>query len=230
MKICFAGFDLPEGKVKFQDEKVMALGNKFNPLKTTPFYAEFIKNDFLNCDAIFIAKDQILDLLILDMEKLETRRDRTGEARGKALLSKCLEHLEQETPLCEVQFNAEEMSLLRGLAPLSLKATVVAEEQQPEINAIIEAVLAKAGIVFFYTADKKEVHAWPVNKGADIVSCAGRIHSDLARGFIKADIVSYHDLIGVYNMQEARSKGLVKLVDRDYSIRPGDVVEIRFNI
>ena len=229
MKICFAGFDLPEGKIKFQDEKVLTLVTKFSPLKTTPFYAEFIKNDFQNADAIFIAKDHILDLLILDLEKLENRRDRCGDAEEKALLNKCLEHLEQETPLCEVEFEPAEMSLLRGLAPLSLKPTVVAEEQL-EINAVIEAVLAKAEVVFFYTADKKEVHAWPVKKDADIVSCAGKIHSDLARGFIKADIVSYQDLIGVYNMQEARAKGLVKLVDRDYAIRSGDVVEIRFNI
>jgi hypothetical protein len=229
MKIGFAGFDLPEGKVKFQDEKVITLENKFAPQKTTPFYAEFIKNDFLNCDAIFIARDQILDLLILDMEKLETRRDRTAEAREKELLDKCLEFLEQEVPLCQVRFSEEEMALLRGLAPLSLKPTVVAAEQ-PSINAIIEGVLEAAGIVFFYTAGKKEVHAWPVAEGADIVSCAGKIHSDLARGFIKADIVSYDDLISVFNMQEARSKGLVKLVDRDYAIHPGDVVEIRFNI
>jgi len=229
MKICFAGFDLPEGKIKFLDEKVITLENKFAPQKTTPFYAEFIKNDFLNCDAIFIARDHILDLLILDMEKLETRRDRTADAQEKGLLNKCLEFLDQEVPLCQVQFNEAEMTLLRGLAPLSLKPTVVAAEQ-PEINAIIAAVLAAAGIVFFYTAGKKEVHAWPVAEGADIVSCAGKIHSDLARGFIKADIVSYDDLISVYNLQEARSKGLVKLVDRDYSIHPGDVVEIRFNI
>jgi len=229
MKISFAGFDLPEGKVKFQDEKVINLENKFAPHKTTPFYAEFIKNDFLNCDAIFISRKNILDLLILDMEKLETRRDRTADEQEKKLLDKCLEHLEQEKPLCQVQFDEEEMALLRGLAPLSLKPTVVAE-QQPEVNDIIRAVLAAASIVFFYTAGKQEVHAWPMPAGADIVSCAGKIHSDLARGFIKADIVSYQDLIGVHNLQEARSKGLVKLVDRDYAIRPGDVVEIRFNI
>ncbi|MHB8067470.1 MAG: DUF933 domain-containing protein [Desulfobaccales bacterium] len=229
MKIGFAGFDLPEGKVKFQDQKVEGLEKKFVPHKVSPFYAEFIKDDFLNCDAIFISQENILDLLILDMEKLETRRDRTTDAEEIKLLDKCLQYLEQETPLCQVQFSEEEMVLLRGLAPLSLKPTVVAAEQ-PEINAIIEAVLDAAGIVFFYTAGKKEVHAWPVAAGADIVSCAGKIHSDLARGFIKADIVSYDDLIGVYNLQEARSKGLVKLVDRDYAIRPGDVIEIRFNI
>ena len=229
MKIGFAGFDLPEGKVKFQDEKVIALENKFAPKKTTPFYAEFIKDDFLNCDAIFISKEHILDLLILDLEKLETRRDRTTDAEETKLLDKCLQYLEQETPLCQVQFTEAEMAFLRGLAPLSLKPTVVAAKQ-PDINEIIRAALAAAGIVFFYTADKKEVHAWPVKKDADIVTCAGKIHSDLARGFIKADIVSYDDLIGVYNMQEARSKGLVKLVDRDYAIRPGDIIEIRFNI
>ncbi len=229
MKIGFAGFDLPEGKVKFQDAKVEGLERKFTPQKVTPFYAEFIKNDFLNCDAIFISQKSILDLLILDMEKLETRRDRTADAQEKKLLSKCLEYLEQEMPLCQVQFSEVEMALLRGLAPLSLKPTVVAAEQ-PEINEIIKAALAAASIVFFYTAGKKEVHAWPVPEGADIVSCAGKIHTDLARGFIKADIVSYHDLIGVHNLQAARSKGLVKLVDRDYAIRAGDVVEIRFNI
>ncbi len=62
------------------------------------------------------------------------------------------------------------------------------------------------------------------------MTCAGKIHSDLARGFIKADIVSYEDFLQVYNMQEARSKGLVKLVDRDYTIQEGDIIEIRFNI
>jgi ribosome-binding ATPase YchF (GTP1/OBG family) len=229
MKICFAGFDLPEGKVKFQDEKVITLEHKFAPQKTTPFYAEFIKEDFQNCDAVFIARERILDLLILDLEKLETRRDRTGDDRERKLLDKCLEYLEQEIPLCCVKFTEEEAALLRGLAPLSLKPTVVAAEQ-PEVNEVIKAVLEAAGVVFFYTAGKKEVHAWPVAEGADIVTCAGKIHSDLARGFIKADIVSYHDLMGVHNLNEARSKGLVKLVDRDYSIRPGDVVEIRFNI
>jgi ribosome-binding ATPase YchF (GTP1/OBG family) len=163
------------------------------------------------------------------MEKLETRRDRTGDPQEQALLGKCLGYLELEMPLCDVSFSEEESALLRGLAPLSLKPTVVAEEQ-PEINEIIEAVLTAAGIVFFYTADKKEVHAWPVKEGADIVTCAGKIHSDLAQGFIKADIVSYDDLIRVYNMQEARSKGLVKLVNRDYAICPGDIIEIRFNL
>lgn len=229
MKICFVGVDLPEGKVKYQDERVIALDKKFAAKKVTPFYAEFIKDDCQQCDAFIVGQENILDLLILDMEKLESRRDRTTDEQEKDLLNRCLEYLEKDIPLCDVEFSEEEAVLLRTLAPLSLKPTVIAPAR-PEVNAAIEQVLHKAGITFFYTADKKEVHAWPVKEHSDIVTCAGKIHSDLARGFIKAEIVSYEDLMSVYNWQEARTKGLVKLVDRDYLIREGDVIEIRFNV
>jgi ribosome-binding ATPase len=229
LKICFLGFDLPEGKVKYQDERVIALDKKFEPKKVTPFYAEFIKDDWQQCDCFLVARDRVLDLLILDMEKLETRRERTTDDGEKALLSRCLESLEKEIPLCDLEFSEPESVLLKTIAPLSLKPTVIVDAQ-PEMNTAIELALRKSGIVFFYTADKKEVHAWPVRENSDIVTCAGKIHSDLARGFIKAEIVSYEDLMKVYNWQEARSKGLVKLVDRDYTIREGDVIEIRFNV
>ena len=121
------------------------------------------------------------------------------------------------------------MVLLKTLAPLSLKPTLIVSEVL-EVNEIITRILAKAGTVFFYTVGKKEVHAWPVPRHADIVTCAGKIHTDLARGFIKADIVKYDDFLNVFNMQEARAKKLVHLVDRDYHIEDGDIVEIRYNV
>jgi hypothetical protein len=229
MKICCIGFEMPEGKVKYQDEHVITLDQKLSPKKITPFYVEFTQDDFSHGDAFLVAREKIWDLLILDLEKLEARRDRSGDAAEQALLDKCLEYLEQEVPLCDVEFTEDELSVLRALAPLSLKPTLVAEAA-PELNDAIAQVLKKSGIVFFYTADKKEVHAWPVQQDSDIVTCAGKIHSDLARGFIKADIVSYNDFMQVFNMAEARSKGLVKLVDRDYTIHAGDIIEIRFNV
>jgi ribosome-binding ATPase len=229
MKICSIGFELPEGKVKYQDERVITLDQKLSPKKISPFYIEFTGEISSQCDGFLVAADRIWDLLILDMEKLEARRERTTDVAELALLEKCLGYLEQETPLCNGDFSAAELDLMKGLAPLSLKPTVVAAEA-PELNDAITLVLKRSGIVFFYTADKKEVHAWPVARDADIVTCAGKIHSDLARGFIKADIVPYDDFLKVYNMQEARTKGLVKLVDRDYTIHEGDIIEIRFNI
>ncbi len=229
MKICCVGFDLPEGKVKYQDERVDTLIRKLSPQKITPFYVEFTRNDFSHTDAFLVARERIWDILILDMEKLESRRERTGDAAELKLLEKCLASLEQEVPLCDVPFDDSELALLKPLAPLSLKPTLVASET-PALNDAIALVLKKSGFVFFYTADKKEVHAWPVRQNADIVTCAGKIHSDLARGFIKADIVNYDDFTQVYNMAEARAKGLVKLVNRDYLIHEGDIIEIRFNI
>ncbi|MFA5109902.1 MAG: DUF933 domain-containing protein [Desulfobaccales bacterium] len=229
MKICLVGFDLPEGKVKYQDERVITLDQKLSPKKITPFYVEFTKDDVSHADGFLVARDRVWDLLILDMEKLEARLERTAEAEEKQLLEKCLGYLEQEVPLCDVEFTEAESTLLKTLAPLSLKPTIIAAET-PAVNDAITLVLKKSGIVFFYTADKKEVHAWPVKQDADIVTCAGKIHSDLARGFIKADIVNYDDFLQVYNMAEARTKGLVKLVDRDYTIHEGDIIEIRFNI
>jgi hypothetical protein len=229
MKICFSGFDLPEGKVKYQDDKVITLEQKCQAQKVTPFYVEFLKNDFAHGDGIVIARDRLLDLVILDLEKLENRRERTSDAQEKELLDKCLDYLEKEIPLCDVDFTDDELACLRSLAPASLKPTVI-EERQPQVNDIIKKVLRKSDIVFFYTADRKEVRSWPVRKDSDIVTCAGKIHSDLARGFIKADVVNYQDFIQVHNMREARSRGLVRLVDRDYAIREGDIIEIRFNI
>ena len=229
MKICCIGFDLPEGKVKYQDELVITLDQKLSPKKISPFYVEFTRDDFSHCDGFLIAREKIWDLLILDLEKLEARRDRTADSAEKELLDKCLRYLEQEVPLCDVQFTEAELTLVKVLAPLSLKPTLIAAEA-PEVNDAIARLLKKSGLIFFYTADKKEVRSWPVKRDSDIVTCAGRIHSDLARGFIKADIINYDDFMQVYNMQEARTKGLVKLVDRDYTIHAGDIIEIRFNV
>lgn len=229
MKVCTIGLDLPEGKVKYHDDKFMELVKKCDPLKVTPYYVEFIREDFVHADAFVVAADRALDLLILDMEKLEGRLDRTEDILEKTLLAKCLERLEKEEPLCDGKFSLEELSLLKTLAPLSLKPTLILSEAV-DVNEIITRVLAKAGTVFFYTVGKQEVHAWPIPRHADIVTCAGKIHTDLARGFIKADIVKYDDFLNVFNMQEARAKKLVHLVDRDYHIEDGDIVEIRFNI
>ena len=229
MKVCIIGLDLPEGKVKYHDDKFVELVKKCDPLKVTPFYVEFIRDDFIHADAFVVAADRVLDLLILDMEKLEGRLDRTEDDLEKNLLAKCLERLEQEEPLCDLKFSPEELSLLKTLAPLSLKPTLIVSEAL-DVNEISTRVLVKAGMVFFYTVGKKEVHAWPIPRHADIVTCAGKIHTDLARGFIKADIVKYDDFLNVFNMQEARAKKLVHLVDRDYHIEDGDIVEIRFNV
>ena len=229
MKIGFHALDLPEGKVKYLDPRFVALEDKFQPKKSSPYSAELLKDEFVQCDVIVIARAALLDLLILDMEKLEARAGRAENEAEKGLIARCLALLEAETPLCDGPFDEAERQALRGLALASVKPVVVATPPLDASRAIALA-LGKAGIVFFFTAAKSEVHAWPVAAGSDAITCAGKIHTDLARGFIRADVVAFDDFRTVHGMQEARTKGLVKVVERDHVICDGDIIEIKFSV
>jgi len=228
MKIGFTGIDLPEGKIKYRDEILIALEKKDKPKKVSPYFAEFIRDEFVQSDAIVIPTDKILDLLILDMEKIEIRLTRLTDEGEKALMEKCLQHLENEIPLCEVEFNEEERAILKAAAPHSFKPVVRIEEEM-EVNSIISLAFEKANYMFFYTSGPQESHAWLVQKCSDIVTCAAKIHSDLARGFIKGDVVSFEDYMKCHNFNECKSKGVAKLTDRDYIVQPTEIIEIRFN-
>ncbi len=229
MKIGFTGIDLPEGKTKYKDEKLIALEAKDKAKKVVPFFAEFIRDEFVQSDAIVVPKSNILDLLILDMDKIETRLSRLEDGDEKALMTKCMELLEQETPLCDVDFNDCENELLLATAPVSFKPIVQIEGSE-DINTIIFLALEKSNQMFFYTSGPKESHAWIIHKGSEIIACAEKIHSDLARGFIKGDVVSFEDYMNCHNFNDCKSKGVAKMVDRDYIIQPNDIIEIRFNV
>ena len=229
MIIGFTGLDLPEGKTKYKDEKLIDLVAKDKAKKVVPFFAEFIKDEFVQSDAIVVPRSNILDLLILDMDKLETRLLKLESGDEKSLLTKCMELLEQETPLCDVDFNDEERELLIATAPISFKPIVQIEGSE-DINTIILSALEKANHMFFYTSGPKESHAWLIQKGSEIIACAEKIHSDLARGFIKGDVVSYEDYMDCHNFNDCKSKGVAKMVDRDYIVQPNDIIEIRFNV
>ncbi|MBU1043464.1 MAG: DUF933 domain-containing protein [Candidatus Omnitrophica bacterium] len=229
MKISFFGLDLPEGKTKYNDEIIIKLTEKFAPKKISPFFAEFKDGDFINADCIIIAKEELLDFLIMDMEKVDNRIANTNDPAEKAALLKCQKELEKEIPVCDINFTEDEYLKIKELAPLSFKPTLIIDGEV-DINELIAQAFAKAGMMFFYTAGKDEVRSWAVKKGSDAVTCAGKIHSDLARGFIKAEIVNFKDFETVHNMQEAKTAGFVKLVDRDHIIEYGDMLEIRFNV
>ncbi|MCX7847931.1 MAG: DUF933 domain-containing protein [bacterium] len=229
MKIGFHGLDLPEGKVKYHDPKLVCLERKIQPKKVVPFFVEFLRDEYVQCDGILVTRATLLDVLIVDMEKMETRRDRSTDTQEQQLVQACLAHLERGEPVCTRSWAPEELVLLRGLAPVTLKPTVVVDEVR-DTQAAIELMLCATNTVFFYTVGKTEVRAWPVASGTNIVTCAGKIHSDMARGFIRADVVGYEEFMKVHGMQEAREKGLVKVVDRDYLIQPGDIIEVRFSV
>ena len=229
MKIGFTGIGLPEGKIKYKDENLIALEQKDKPKKVVPFFAEFIRDEFVQSEAIVVSKEKILDLLILDMEKADGRLELAGDEAEKAALKKCMENLENEVPLCYVEFNSAEAEIVKSASFLSSKPVVIVEGDL-DVNQIITMVLEKTGYMFFYTTGPKEAHAWLVKKNSDIVTCAGKIHSDLARGFIRGDVVSFEDYLNYHNFNDCKAKGVAKVVEKDYIVQPNEIIEIRFNV
>ena len=82
----------------------------------------------------------------------------------------------------------------------------------------------------FLTAGEPEVRAWTIKKGTKAPEAAGKIHSDIQRGFIKAEVVSYDDLIREGSMNEAKEKGLVRSEGKEYIMKDGDIVLFKFNV
>ena len=229
MRIAFTGVDLMEGKIRYDDPSLMALKKKDQPEKFSPFFVEFMEDGFAKADVIVVPEEKILDLLIWDMQKLETRLEKDLPAEERELLNDCMQYLEDEIALSELEFDDAQRKLLQTTALFTMKPVVKLKGGEDQ-NLIIKLALEKAQYMFFYTSGPRESHAWLVRKNATALECAERIHSDLARGFIKADVVHHSDYLNHHSFNECRSKGLVQLVDREYRIDEGDVLEIRHNV
>ena len=98
------------------------------------------------------------------------------------------------------------------------------------LDKVIKASYDLLGLMSFLTAGEPEVRAWTIKKGTKAPQAAGKIHSDIERGFIRAEIVSYDDLIKEGSMNAAKEKGLVRSEGKDYIMKDGDIVLFRFNV
>ena len=98
------------------------------------------------------------------------------------------------------------------------------------LDRLIKASYALLGYISYLTAGPKEVRAWTIVKGTKAPQAAGKIHSDFERGFIRAEIVAFDDLVACGSMNAAKEKGLVRSEGKDYVIADGDVVLFRFNV
>ena len=98
------------------------------------------------------------------------------------------------------------------------------------LDRLIRTGYATLGLISYLTAGPKEVRAWTIKKGTKAPQAAGKIHSDFERGFIRAEIVSFDDLIACGSMNAAKEKGLLRSEGKDYVIEDGDVVLFRFNV
>ncbi len=98
------------------------------------------------------------------------------------------------------------------------------------LDKLVKSSYSLLGLISFLTAGPKEVRAWTITNGTKAPQAAGKIHTDFERGFIRAEIIAYHDLISCGSMNAAKEKGLVRSEGKDYVMKDGDVTLFRFNV
>ena len=86
------------------------------------------------------------------------------------------------------------------------------------------------GLITFFTLERKKLRAWTLEEGRSVREAAGRIHSDMENGFIKAEVISYSDLVSAGSLLQARQKGLIRIEGKDYRVAEGDIITIKFRV
>lgn len=151
-------------------------------------------------------------------------------AENDPLVLKVKEYAKKENaeviPLC-VKIEEELSGLEEDDKKEMLEALGLAESG---LDKVIKRSYDLLGLMSFLTAGEPEVRAWTIKKGTKAPQAAGKIHSDIERGFIKAEVISFNDLINAGNMVQAKEKGLVRQEGKEYVMQDGDIVLFKFNV
>ena len=169
----------------------------------------------------FLTQKPVLAVLNIDEGQLgaATELEATGRAR----------YAQAQTDVAALggKIEAELAQLSEDDAALFMEDLGIAE---PSRGRVIRLTYALLGLFSFFTAGEDECRAWTLRHGATAVDAAAAVHSDLARGFIRAEVVTYDDLIACGSMAEARKRGLLRSEGKTYEVRDGDVIEVLFNV
>ena len=198
-------------------KKVLEEGKSARTVDLTDEEKELVK------DAFLLTLKPILYIANVSEEQLES-------AESDANVLKVKEYAQNENakviPLC-VKIE-EELASLEDEDKKEMLEALGLEESG--LDKVIKASYDLLGLMSFLTAGEPEVRAWTIKKGTKAPQAAGKIHSDIERGFIRAEIVSYNDLMKEGSIVAVKEKGLMRSEGKDYIMQDGDVVLFRFNV
>ena len=178
--------------------------------------------------------DLIKEMMLLTLKPIlyiaNVSEEQLSNPEADENVQKVVKYAEQENakviPLC-VKIE-EELTILDEDDKKEMLQELGLEESG--LDKVIKASYDLLGLMSFLTAGEPEVRAWTIKKGTKAPEAAGKIHTDIQRGFIRAEVVSYEDLIREGSMQNAKEKGLVRSEGKDYIMQDGDIVLFRFNV
>ena len=169
----------------------------------------------------FLTQKPVLVVLNIDEGQLAAAADLEGAGRSR--------YAQPQTDVAALggKIEAELAQLSEADAALFMEDLGIAE---PSRGRVIHLTYRLLGLFSFFTAGEDECRAWTLRQGATAVDAAAAIHTDLARGFIRAEVVTFDDLITCGSMAEARKRGVLRSEGKTYAVRDGDVIEVLFNV
>lgn len=222
---------LAPGKQNVKDERLDQVDKLVKAKKKTYVQVELVAQDkAYEADAILASSDSRADLILKDLEFVETRRGRAEQEAEKALLDKLKVILEKEEFIFKADLTPEEKKLMSSYALFTARPVAVAQGQETEdANSLLSRALKDGGFISFFTAGEKETRAWLIRQGTTAWEAAGAIHSDIQKGFIRAEIISFSDFIQAGGETAAKQQGKLRLEQKDYVMQDADLANFRFN-
>jgi hypothetical protein len=232
MKI--SAFAIPEitlGKHNVKDTRLDQADKLVKAKKKSYAQVEIVAEDAaLEADVIIIAQDAKMDLILKDLDFVETRLSKAPADNEKIILNKMKAALEKEDFISSIGLSSAEKELISGYGLFTLKPVVVINKEELEdLGALLAKVLGQSGFICFFTVGDKENRAWLIKKGTTAWEAAGAIHSDIQQGFIRAEIISFADFISAGGETQAKQAGKMRLELKDYIMQDADLANFRFN-
>ena len=232
MKICLIGIPgIKPGKHNLKDPRLDQADKLVEASKKTYAQVDVVEEDAaLEADAFLVTPESRADLILKDLEFVETRLGRSPQDAERVVLNKLQGLLESDQFLAKAGLNAEELQAVAAHSFYTLKPIVVASsEELANPEGLLLRTFAEGGYFSFLTVGGKENRAWAIRKGATAWEAAGSIHSDIQKGFIRAEIISFEDFAQAGGETEAKRAGKQRLETKNYVMHDYDVVNFRFN-
>jgi len=229
MKICAFGIQgIVLGKHNVKDPRLDQTHQLVEADKKVYAQVDLVsEKELVDSDVILTAQDAFPDLLLKDLEFIETRLGRNPPDAEKAVLLKLQQHLENEGTVRSASLNTDELSAIAAHGFFTNKPVVIAKGEEPD--ALILRAFQESGYICFLTVGGKENRAWPIPKGHTAWEAAASIHTDLQKGFIRAEIISFQDFTETGGETQAKRAGKLRLETKTYVMQDYDLVNFRFS-
>ncbi|MCI9247518.1 MAG: redox-regulated ATPase YchF [Clostridia bacterium] len=212
------------------DKKAQAEVDAFEKIKKALDNGKPARSVELTEEEVLLVKDAFLLTMKPILYIANVSEEQLANAFEEENVKKVVDYAKQEKaeviPLC-IKIE-EELATLEGEDEKEMLEALGLQESG--LDKVIKASYDLLGLMSFLTAGEPEVRAWTIKKGTKAPQAAGKIHSDIERGFIRAEIVSYNDLIREGSIVAVKEKGLMRSEGKEYIMQDGDVVLFRFNV